>query len=288
MTNFIDPAPIWAQVKEELSSYFDSGSVDDALFPIWTSQAMSRFYKSALQIKQEVIHIDGFMADLPCDFDSVRAVWACGVAYSKVVPNPSSYYYQKDCRITEIYDRCNECFEEPEIDCCDHCSPNHPSQTKNYRVTHKVTGETLFNYRFSHLLKPTSQNKLGLGCENNYVDCTDEFDIKDNKIVTSFRDGTLHLIYYSNSDGEVLIPDNYFIKDFLMKQIKFKLFEQISNQVTDETFNQIQSKLAYYENQKNIAFVTASTELKKWDIYQIHDNVKRTNRKLNVYKRTLR
>lgn len=60
-----------------------------------------------------------------------------------------------------------------------------------------------------------------------------------------------------------MIPDNYRIKEFIEHFIKYKVFETLSNQLTDETFAQIQQKMLYYKGLADEAFVMADIEIKK-------------------------
>lgn len=286
MTNFVPAEEVYAIVKEELNSYFSAGSVTDTMFPKWAEMCMARFIKTALPKKSAFIPIKNYMAELPEDFDSVDSIWVCALIGSVDMPNPSSYYYQKDCRITEINDRCNECF--------DPCDNNLPKKDERYRVTHKVTGVTHFDYHIKYLLKPgnkTTREFCHKTCSNLSIDSYDTFDIQGCQIVTSFREGYLHLNYYSTNISEedgLLIPDNVFIKDYLIKYLKYKVFETLSNVVTDETFNQVQLKLNQSENAMNIAREIAKTELKKWDKYQTSDMIKKRKNRFSNYRRALR
>lgn len=286
MYNFIGTEAAFAQVKEELSSYFDSGALDDALFPRWAEQAIRKFKKSGNPIKQVFLPLCNYTADLPSDFNSVREVWACGVLYNQAIPNPTSYYYQRDCRITVLDDSCGECWEDDQQT----CTP----LDKRFAVTHKITGVTLAQCYYKTLLRPGNRNaydKCGAHCPNIGCDSQLTFDIRDCKIITDFRDGGIHLEYYSDNtseDGELLIPDLVEVEDYLMKYLKYKCFEQLSNIVTDETFNQIASKLQKAEIDKNQAFVTAETELKKITKYQVQDLIDQRKNRFNFYRRSIR
>jgi len=65
--------------------------------------------------------------------------------------------------------------------------------------------------------------------------------------------------------GNELIPDNYRIREFVEAFIKYKMIETLTNQTNDETFNQLQTKLAYYKQQADEAFIMADIEVKKQD-----------------------
>src|SRR5690606_18217498 len=105
---FISPEPVYSEVKEMLSSYFNSGAVDDVLFPKWTEYCLKRIGKTQFPINEAVLKIDGYEACVPEDFNSVRELWACSVYSSDPVRSPTSTYYQQDCRIDPVVDSCHE------------------------------------------------------------------------------------------------------------------------------------------------------------------------------------
>lgn len=254
--NFVDAAPIFAEVKETLHSYFASGAIDDIMFPKWTEHCLRRFRKSGLKIEQTVLHVNSYKASLPDNFNSVREAWMCTSTCSDVIPDASARYYQKDCRIYQPdRDKCDPCFES---DTC----------TTDYMVMHKVTGARVFSFTRSFLLKPGNihaANHCGDHCPNLFASCEATFDIQDCKFITNFCDGTVYLIYYANpdEDGTQMVPDNFWVQDFIRKFLIFKCFEKLSHVITDETFNQVDRKKQEAKQDQAEAFIAAETELKK-------------------------
>lgn len=289
---FVSPEDIFAEVKEELRSYFKTGAVDDLYFERWTHQAMSKFQKSAYPIKETFLPLNNFMADLPCDFNSVRELWVCGTLETAHYQNPTSYYYQKDCRVTRIDDRCHECFDEGCPNCCDPCSDDNPINKRKYQVTYKSTGETWFEYKFSHLLRPGNKTTLGKcspDCFNKGIESMDTFAIEGNKLMTSFRDGNLHLVYYSDNSDEagVLIPDKQRVKEYIHRHLVYKIFQQLANQVVDETFNQIQMKKQEAKQEVDEAYILALIDLRTETIEDKRRAIKKVNRRFGGYTRSL-
>src|SRR5690606_22895200 len=97
------------------------------------------------------------------------------------------------------------------------------------------------------------------------------FDVRDGKFVTTFREGTVNLVYYYEAFDETgyqKIPDNYAVKEYIEAFIKYKLFEQIYNQITDETLNQVERKLQMYNQMQAEKYILADIETKKKDIYR--------------------
>lgn len=281
---FTSPAPYFAQVKEELKSYFATGAIDDLLFPIWLEDALASYRKSAYPIYETLIEINNFMGELPCGFKGVKAVWSCHNIISNPIWNPSSYYEQVDCRITPFDDKCHECFDNQE------CTTLNP----DYAVTIKHTGKTWFTYSFNQLLRPATAHTLnhcGEDCENIHSDCSDTFDIRDGKISVPFRDGKVHIIYYSSNldeNEEQLVPDDRFTKNYIVAYIRYKCFESLYNTISDESVNIIERKLQRAEAEMYSQKVIAETEMKKETSQQIINRANRTKLRFNNYRRRLR
>lgn len=290
---FTNTDSVYAEVKEELRSYFDTGSVDDLMFDKWTLNALGKLGRSAFPVRETFIPLNNYTGELPCDFKYVRELWVCGILDYKRLPNPSSVYYQQDCRVTRIMDRCDDCFDEEDINCCDECDDNHPSQLAKYQVTFKHTGQTFFEYRFKGLLKPGNNHAYdlcGKDCPNIGVNGMDTFDIRDGKLVTNFRDGNLHLIYYSDNTDEdgILIEDEFRLQDYIRKSLIYNVFRQLSNQVTDETFNQIQLKKQEAKMEMDIAQVELESYKKSQTIMKKANAISRINNRFNYFRRSLR
>jgi hypothetical protein len=114
----------------------------------------------------------------------------------------------------------------------------------------------------------------------------DSFDIRDNKFVTNFGCGIVHMIFYAtdyDAIGNQLIPDNYRIREFVEAFIKYKVFETLANQINDETFNQIQQKLGYYKQLHDEAFIMANIEIKKQDAWTKQRRVRNDLQRFGQY-----
>lgn len=286
MMKFVSAEGIYAEVKEKLKSYFNSGAVDDALFPKITQRAMGKLNMSAKPIKETFIPLDNFQGDLPSDFYKVREVWACSTEFSEPIRDASSYYYRTDCRITPIFDKCNECFDEEDYQPC--------TTPEKYKVTHKVTGHTIFEYKFSHYLRPGNNNAkeyCGSDCPNIGCDSYDTFDISGCKISTSFREGSLHMIYYADNldeDGDILIPTDDYVQDYLMKVLIYEVFCMLDNQVTDESSNLIYRKKSDAARDMDSSYISMIHQLRLQGIWKIKENITKSKARYNEYKRSLR
>lgn len=275
---FVSPEPLFARVKEELKSYFDTGSVDDLMFPIWSEKCLKKMGKSSYKIVDTLLFQDNFQAKLPPDFVSVREVWLTSSFVSGAIRRPGAYYQQITTVLNKPFDPCNPALN------CDPCNPD------ILTVTAKTTSESSQSVQLKYLLKPGNLNareQCHMPCMNysNYNDA-DVFDIRDGKLVTTFREGDVFLIYYSNQtdeSGYQLIPDNYRIQEFIEAFIKQKVFEQLSNQLTDETFNQIQGKFQMYKQMADEAYIMADIESKKKTIYEKAYAIRRDQHRFDKY-----
>ena len=106
--NFVSPAPIYAIVKEELKSYFDTGAIDDLMFPIYLDKCIRKLEKSLYVISEYTLYIEDFQAKLPDNFHAVREAWMCSQEQNIVFQNGSSTYLQNAILLPKIkIDNCN-------------------------------------------------------------------------------------------------------------------------------------------------------------------------------------
>ena len=300
--NFVSPDPIYATVKEELKSYFDTGAVDDLMFPTYLDKCLRKLGRATYVIQEQPLEIINFEARLPDNFYAVREAWRCNGTPIDA-QDASSFYSQAEsvstiqvAPLTVGGQRCTSptCFNP---DCEGTCIPE-LTQTV-YKSTITSTGA----YTKEYLLKPGNISARQ-NCTVQYTDAWsftrqgeerdftpgssgyDSFDIRDNKFVTNFRNGIVHLVMYATEYddlGNQMIPDNYRIREFVEAFIKYKVFEMLSNQINDETFNQIQQKLIYYKQLHDEAFIMADIEIKKQDAWTKQRRIKNDLNRFNMY-----
>lgn len=286
---FVSPEPTYSIVKEELKSYFDSGVVDDLMFPTYLNKCLNKLGKAGYYITDTVIHLEDFMARLPDNFYAVREAWLCTSISGPSYREPNSFYSQAlsetTIQISPVISGGVPCTNsECTNDNCDgvECMP------ELIQSVYKTNNTVIRSYRKEYLLKPGNISVKGnctLDCVNFQSSSVDSFDIRDNKFVTNFREGDVYLVFYAtdyDSIGNQMIPDNYRVKEYVESFLKFKVFETLTNQITDETFNQLQSKMVYYKQQSDEAYIMAETEIKKQDA---PTKVRRIKTQLNKFQR---
>lgn len=270
--NFVSPEPIYAEIKEELRSYFATGVVDDVLFGKYTEDCLKKFGKSVYKIEENILKLEDFQATLPDNFKSVRELWL--VAPAQVSYRmPNACYEQATIKVSSDRDRCK-----------DFCAP------EEVKVTYKTTGTIIQRFQCSHLLTPGNVNAQKFCSDDSWnigADSLESFDIRGNKIITNFPEGSLYLVYYAEDFDENqnnMIPDHEAVQDYIKSYLKYKCFETISNNIFDETARQIESKRDYYERKADEALIIARTELKMQTAEQVIRATKYARRRFNKYK----
>jgi hypothetical protein len=299
--NFITPEIIYSTVKEELKSYFDTGAIDDLMFPTYTDKCLRKLGRSSYVISETPLDIEDFEARLPDNFYAVREAWMCSEIPQYPYQTANSFYSQaiseETIQVSPVITNQVPCNGNCPPDSCT-CMPDVIQAV--YKTNHQMTR----SYRRSYLLKPGNISAMSK-CDVSYTDAWkftatnpdlheftpnsagyDSFDIRGNKFVTNFRNGIVHLIFYANeydNNGNQLIPDNFRIREYIEAFIKYKVFETLANQINDETFEQIHKKLAYYKQLSEEAFIMADIEVKKQDVYAKQRRIKQDLNRFNMY-----
>lgn len=296
--NFVSPEPVYATVKEELKSYFDTGAVDDLLFPTYLDKCLRKLGRSSYVIAEQAMEIHDFESRLPDNFFAVREAWMCSEVPLLPYQSANSFYSQA-ASLTTIQvapltvggQPCNSptCYNPH---CEGTCMP------ELIQAVYKTNSSIERGYKREYLLKPgniSARQNCSLEYNQSWSQSReftpgssgyDSFDVRDNKFVTNFRNGIVHLIMYAteyDNIGNQMIPDNYRIREFVEAFIKYKVFETLSNQINDETFNQIQQKMLYYKQLHDEAFIMADIEIKKQDAWTKQRRIKNDLNRFNMY-----
>lgn len=275
--DFVSPQELYAEVKEEMKSYFSTAVIDDTMFPIYTTRALQKLGRASFKIDEVLIDLENSIACLPEDFKYIREVWTCHTHYT-VIPDLRAVYRSQTYIIAPHGD----------FDPCDPCTCPPVCSTKR-QVVSKTTGETIFSFEHIHRLHPGTQATLAV-CADGYAirgtSVTDAFHIDGGKIFTGINTGILHIVYYKDLYDEAdfqLIPDNYRIMEYLKAFIKYKMYEQIFNEVSDESFSQAERKYQLYKQEYNDAFIAADAEVKKETLQQKVNSIHAARRRMNKY-----
>ncbi len=303
--NFTSPEIVYSTIKEELKSYFDTGAVDDLMFPTYTDKCLRKLGRSSYVISEQVLHIEDFEARLPDNFFAVREAWLCTEVPGYPYQTANSFYSQASSQTTIQVSPLTIGGTPCNNPSCQNSQCDGTCMPELIQAVYKTNQQSGRSYRQEYLLKPgniSARNNCGVDYNNNWelygysgvanrsstpgASAADSFDIRDNKFVTNFRNGVVHLIFYAteyDNSGNQMIPDNYRIREYIEAFIKYKMFETLSNQINDETFQQIQQKLVYYKQMSEEAFIMADIEIKKQDAYAKQRRIKNDLNRFNMY-----
>lgn len=291
--NFISPEIIYATVKEELKSYFDTGVVDDLMFPTYLYKALRKLGRTTLPIMEIPLFIENFTSRLPDNFHAVKEAWMCTAIAQPEYKDPNSFYSQSasatTIQIAPVVTNGLSCADPV---CSDTDMPEIAQEV--FKTTYTAPQLT---YQQQYLLKPgniSARSNCSVSYnqdwriygQNPYSNSIDSFDIRDNKFITNFRDGVVHLIFYAedfDKIGNQLVPDNYRIMEYVEAFLKFKVYETLTNLVTDETFNQLQQKMMMYKSMYEEAFIMADIETKKQTVHQKQRKIIESKNRLNRF-----
>ena len=303
---FISPEPIYAIIKEELKSYFDTGVVDDLLFPVYTNKCLEKLGRSTHAIIPVVLFVDDFVARLPDNFYAAREAWYCAWADGGTYTNGKAFYSQtSDLNTIQIAPLTSGGVAICNNPICDDPDCGGECLLQVVQAVYKTIEELPRNsFKRQFLLKPGNIS-LEPQCDYDYNETTalygtlagirsptpmsgnfDSFDIHDNKFVTTFREGIVEMLMYASdfdTIGNQMIPDNFRIREFIEAFIKYKVFETLTNQTNNETFNQLQQKMITHKAMSDEAYTMAELEIKKQDAYTKQRRIRRLKDRFNKY-----
>ena len=205
--DFVSPAPVYAVVKEELKSYFDTGVVDDLMFPTYLSKCLQKLSRATLPIDETPLYVDDYIARLPDNFHAAREVWMCAEIEATPYQDANSFYSQSETTTVQIApmvvggEPCNN-NTDCESSACVTCVP------EVTQAVYKSNNTSARVFQRMFLLKPgniSARKSCSVDYNKNWASygqvpgasTYDSFDIRDNKLVTNFRTGTVHLVFYS-------------------------------------------------------------------------------------------
>lgn len=295
---FTSTSGIFAIIQEEFKSYFDTGAIDNLMFNTYLNKCLEKLGRGTYSIVPEILYIENFEARLPDNFRAIREAWYCTEIPLNPYQTANSFYSQTSSTTIQIEPLiiggvdCNDAINCPS-DLC-------PDMPLIEQAVYKTNQQMARSFRKEFLLSP------GNLAAKTFVDCPftstdpyyasnrlsphsagyDSFDIRDNKLVVTFREGTVYMLFYAydyDVEGNQLIPDNYRIKEYIEKFIKFKIFETLCNQTNDETFNQLLQKKQESRQESDEAYIMAELELKKQDAWTKTRRLKQQLNKFNMY-----
>lgn len=265
--NYISSEVIVAEVKQELRSYFDSGSLNEALIPTYIDNAIRKLKILALEFRDDLLTVEDYKCKLPADFAYMKDAFMLTRIDDISTPVMSSKfeYYKK------IY--------------CDNCDPEDCGDEDC--ETFEQTTQTIPTWITRHLnpcllrIYYTSREFCTADSQGIHWDSLDAIKIWNKTISSTFQQGEIYIQYWTKPEDEhgPLIPEIVEVENFVKAFLYYKFFEQLYNSVTDESINIIERKLQFYKREYYNHYESALNTLKAETKQQTRDNIRRQNRR---------
>lgn len=261
--NYISSEILVAELKEELKSYFDSGSLSEALIPTYISNCLRKLKVMVLEYREDIITLDNFRVSLPSDFAYLKDAWL--LTGTTTITNPVA---------TSVFEYYKKTY------CNDHCDTEYEEFTK--------TSTTLPSWVITNfnpcLLKVyyNSKSYCTSDCSGlKIVEDADVVKIYNKTLTATFSTGDIFIQYWTQPEDEFgpLVPEIIEVEDYVKAYLYYKLFEQLYNSVTDESINIIERKLQFYRQNYYGKYESALNILKQETKQEIRDNISRQKRR---------
>lgn len=224
--NFKSSEPLFARIKEDLSSYDSVGLIDEGKFYQYIKYIIDTLGISFYEEKDAILYVKQFKADLPVDFSILDIAYKC-TPFTTTAPQPDclQWTFVGYNKITEQQSSADACM----INCIG--DPN-PTQVISQFYVKDVPVINTYHMPFIlRLSKNVSRDRCTENCKNKYVSHSPyEISIDNRYVYTNFDNDSIYMKYYAfpvDEDGLPMIPDNAIIEDCIEYYIKYRLFEQM-------------------------------------------------------------
>jgi hypothetical protein len=189
-----------AIVKQSMSKFDDEGLIDEGKLIKTVMRCNDKLGMPIREIKQKIIPVEEWQADLPLDFEKLYYVCALQCSNTTVI---SAYKNPFD----NSFDR--SIIYEAEL------SRENLGGAPNYNVTIKKLTDLEIKAEYTNwtelALTPTSNPYCHPACPNMTRPGKYQISITDDKINTPFRKGELYVMYLGamrDEEGNILFPFN--------------------------------------------------------------------------------
>ena len=238
---------LFARIRESLSSYDNSGLIDEGKFYAEVKWFIDQFGIPVYEKTEAMLHLCDHKGELPCDFFLLDSAWLCHREHKGQSSDPSWIFQNKSVIYSEI-----SCEKIAQNNSCGTANPNLsgvviescPATCNNEITLEKVTvkqyvrgGDTNeWNFHRPTLLKLNNQKSIRKNCTQNcpnlHCQSHDEISILsqgDSKYMYSnIKNPMIHIIYYKYpidlETGLPLIPENPTMQKALEYHLMYTFF----------------------------------------------------------------
>lgn len=237
--------PLFARIRENLSSYTALGMIDEGKFFFEVKLFISKLGISMYEYEEDLIHLKNFKGELPCNFYMLESAWLCSRdnVYQKPIDNfqgKTVIYTQNTCEKVIVPSCSSDCQKEQVFD----------------RITVKEYVQTNpYEYRYVkpqllYLTNKISDNVCKKDCPNLFTASEHDISIKRRGnsyyLLSSLKEPSIYVKYYAyptdEETGLPMIPDEPIIEKALEDRLMVYFFKNLW--LNDDNPN-IQQKLNY-------------------------------------------
>lgn len=257
--NYIPASEIIRETKNDLSSYFERGLLDQSyLYPVIRT-CLSKMGLKILPVRAEVIRIENFKGELPCSFYKLVLAVGCGAGiYTSEPDYLNTKLIEHEVCESDLINTCTTV--------CDVCSDSCENlfTIKQYFNTYSVEFKEFYPLCISNDARPYCTNECF-----QYQRRGNEITIKNGHLYTGFESGDVYLEYLTltEENGELMIPDIQVIKDWIKMEMMFVCFRKLYlNGESD-----VQQRLGWVTQQLAIHQTNATSLYKSWTVKEFYD-----------------
>lgn len=251
-----------AEIKNDLSQYFESGLIDDASILKWVTHALKKFGSNIMIYHEAVIEINKGKGKLPDNFYALNKALKCDKDFISCTPENKSIlvnsFFWTDVQLKQKeWDLCTE-------DCVEERVQEHTIREKTY-INGCAFDKYYKNPTELKLSKSFKKSLCDHGCLNKFRSSSPyEINIIGNTIHTNFSDGDVYIKFKGldlDEDGIVIIPDTPKgeLESYLTYFVKRNIFEIV---MTNGDDTNISNLFKYYLDAERTQLGLALTEAK--------------------------
>lgn len=223
---------VFSRIKEEFSSYENSGMLDEGLWYTDVKYILNVLGVSTYKYREDFLEICNYRAELPEDFHLLDYALKVSKTTSETDNDPAHLFtvmnFDKMAldQDVHVYDGCNPC-----------CIPVPNTCVFNaYEKVFVNRNNVNVSYSKPELLRLGNVNTREYCSENmdgntaNYNVNTNTITISGGKIYTNFRTGDIYIAYHAfplDEDGLPMIPDSPRIQKAIESYIKYNVVRKL-------------------------------------------------------------
>lgn len=274
---YISPEGVVAEVRKKLNKYFSTNQLDEAMIGVYIENCIKKLGVGVLDKTYAILVFDDFKATLPSDFHKMNIAYKCYCNDYPFVDFSSNYigkgYWNKNISCTDCSSSCDKRCESWEI----------------LKLPVPGLRVPFLSFHSPELLYVgVSKDACIDGCKNFSSNNTNEIYINGRVVTSNFRTGFVFLSYYAfpldlDNTGYPMIVDEIWMKELIQSYLLYQFYDDLYNDITDETSNQIASKRKEYQQDYNEKLIIARTQGIAPTRAQIADRAKKDRNRLNPF-----